>query len=301
MRLDEGDESVSVTVWEGTGNEGRGTKMGEDEEGVSSSDVAKLIVLDAGWLRSSLAGLQESVLFLRSAGVEEEMLGTVLLLSPRLLCLPSTTMAETMQFLKGLLGEDATTRMLEEEKKHGEGSEGREGDGKQGKKGTQAKEGKEGQELSSGLLQDSAARHVVCQFVTFWPYALFYNWQRNIAPKLHYLQHNMKLPVIELLRFPTFLTLGLNRRIKPRHLALKKNGYVVKPHEEVLGSRSYVGEAGVGAKEFVTGIGKEQKAVCLSQFLPCNDAVFRKRFLQAGEQQRVVSEPAPAAAPLLSN
>ncbi|GJP36376.1 hypothetical protein CLOM_g8646 [Closterium sp. NIES-68] len=329
-------------------------------QGVSSADIAKLVVLDAGWLRSSMAGLGGSIGFLKSAGVSGEMLGSVLLLSPRVLCLPSRTMAETVQFLKRLLGEQAAMRVLykfpmvltknvrnleskieilgrilgaglvnkiierfppvlnasaaslednfdkwctvfQGVEKLPEGLRWNLGElalcsgqkaEEEVKKTKRKKLGGKGEvrmEGKVGSLGDSAARHVVCQFVTFWPYALFYNWQRNIAPKLHYLQHDLKLPITELLRYPPFLTLSLDRRIRPRHLALVKGGYVVKPHEEVLGSgrrNNDDGEPGASEKASEDGFGRmEQKGVCLSQFLPCTDATFQRRFLQAGADQ----------------
>ncbi|CAI5531251.1 unnamed protein product, partial [Closterium sp. Naga37s-1] len=80
----------------------------------------------------------------------------------------------------------------------------------------------------------STAREMVANLVIKYLTSICYSWEGNTRRKIEYLKRDMGLSIKEVLAFPNFLTYSLDRRIRPRHLALLREGYVLAPHEVAL-------------------------------------------------------------------
>ncbi|CAI5983152.1 unnamed protein product [Closterium sp. NIES-65] len=157
----------------------------------------------------------------------------------------------------------------------------------------------------------TTACELVANLVVKFPNSICFSWERITSHKVEYLKRDMGLPITEVIKFPFFLGYSLDRRIRPRHVALLSKGYVFVPHEVALpvkgGERAEYkaledgedegekAEYGVGKHERGTAmdptqdnsvaLGKrgvswqqERKAVCLGQLLLCSDHIFERRF-----------------------
>ncbi|CAI7902396.1 unnamed protein product [Closterium sp. NIES-53] len=82
------------------------------------------------------------------------------------------------------------------------------------------------------------AHEMVVNLVVKVPTSIRYSWERNTRHKVEYLKRDMGLPITEVLAFPYFLGYSLDRRIRPRHMALLSKGYVLVPHEVALPKNS---------------------------------------------------------------
>ncbi|CAI7887225.1 unnamed protein product [Closterium sp. NIES-53] len=80
----------------------------------------------------------------------------------------------------------------------------------------------------------TTAREMVAKLVRKCPNTICYIWERNTRHKIEYLKQDMGLSIKEVLAFPHFLGYSLDRRIRPRHVALLSKGYVLVPHEVAL-------------------------------------------------------------------
>ncbi|CAI7734777.1 unnamed protein product [Closterium sp. NIES-54] len=83
------------------------------------------------------------------------------------------------------------------------------------------------------------ARRLVVDLVVRYPPSISYSWKTNLKPKVEYLKRDMGLSIMDVLAYPPFLGLSLDRRIRPRHVALVRMGYAVVAREMV--SRTSVG------------------------------------------------------------
>ncbi|CAI5474365.1 unnamed protein product [Closterium sp. Yama58-4] len=80
----------------------------------------------------------------------------------------------------------------------------------------------------------TTAHEVVVNLVVKFPTFISYSWGKNMRLKVDYLKRDMGLSIKEVLVFPFFLGYSLDRRIRPRHVALVSQGYVLVPHEVAL-------------------------------------------------------------------
>ncbi|CAI5479747.1 unnamed protein product [Closterium sp. Yama58-4] len=87
---------------------------------------------------------------------------------------------------------------------------------------------------SKSIAATTTARELVVKLVVVFPNSICYSWERNTRHKVEYLKRDMGLSVKELFAFPHFLGYSLERRIRPRHVALVSNGCVLVPHEVAL-------------------------------------------------------------------
>ncbi|CAI6006990.1 unnamed protein product [Closterium sp. NIES-64] len=103
---------------------------------------------------------------------------------------------------------------------------------KQGESGAEARAGE--RRGFKGTAGATAARELVANLVVKFLSSICYSWESNTRRKVEYLKRDMGLLITEVLALPFFLGYSLDRRIRPRHVALLSNGYVFVPHEVAL-------------------------------------------------------------------
>ncbi|GJP44951.1 hypothetical protein CLOM_g4348 [Closterium sp. NIES-68] len=113
----------------------------------------------------------------------------------------------------------------------------------------------EGIRSTSQRCKASRALQLVVDLAVRFPPSIYYSWEGNMKHKVEYLKRDMGLSIMEVLRFPTFLSYSLDRRIRSRHVALLHMGYLVVPHDMVYGRKS--GDW----KERSKGIGRRRRKV----------------------------------------
>ncbi|CAI5499736.1 unnamed protein product [Closterium sp. Naga37s-1] len=93
---------------------------------------------------------------------------------------------------------------------------------------------------SAGGDKRCRAHLLVVDLVVKYPFPIRCSWKKNLKHKVEYLKRDMGLSIKEVLAYRQFLGFNLDRRIRPRHVALVRMGYAVVAHEMV--SRMSVGE-----------------------------------------------------------
>ncbi|CAI5479745.1 unnamed protein product [Closterium sp. Yama58-4] len=112
-----------------------------------------------------------------------------------------------------------------------------EGGGSDGSAGTTARDpmaesraGATAYDLMAENRTCATARDLVACLVLKYPSLIYYNWEMNTRHKVEYLKRDMGLSIMEVLAFPNFLNYSLDRRIRPRHVALLSIGYELVPY-----------------------------------------------------------------------
>ncbi|CAI7829032.1 unnamed protein product [Closterium sp. NIES-54] len=107
-----------------------------------------------------------------------------------------------------------------------------------GDRGVSLEGGNDSRALGSALIvKRCRARQLVVDLVMRFPPCIACSWKTNMKPKVEYLKRDMGLSIMVVLAYPPFLGFSLDRRIRPRHVALVRIGYAVVAHEVVIRPR----------------------------------------------------------------
>ncbi|CAI7748104.1 unnamed protein product, partial [Closterium sp. NIES-54] len=218
--------------------------------GISLADIVHITVRGSVWLRSPLPQINNKLEFLLDK-VGEEAAGRVARTHPQVLILAKENMQGKVAVLVDLIGRENAVRVVALFPKILSSSEdvSRESFRELVLEVEEALEcsGEEG----SGTHR---ARELVVDLVVKYPSSIHCSWKENLKPKVEYLKRDMGLSIMEVLAYPQFLAFSLDRRIKPRHVALVRMGYAIVAHEMVI--RLSVG----GRKGVSIDAGEEEQA-----------------------------------------
>ncbi|CAI5474362.1 unnamed protein product [Closterium sp. Yama58-4] len=106
----------------------------------------------------------------------------------------------------------------------------------------------------------ATARDLVARLVLKHPASIYYSWEMNTRHKVEYLKRDMGLSIMEVLAFPNFLNYSLDRRIRPRHVALLSMGYGLVPYR-VMALEWRGGRRRENVKDTGAGLGDGLKEV----------------------------------------
>lgn len=175
--------------------------------GVTSEKVGKVIRRRPQLLGYTIPGLQPTVQYLVQLGVKPELLGKVISASPQVLTLNvEEKLKPAVEFFRSMgLNKERDMEMLLV---------------------------RNAQVLCCSIEKNLRPKFIyfkglglteksIANMIVLFPSVLGQSIECSLAPKIHYLIHDMRRPIEEIVHFPQYFGYSLEKRIKPRHELLK--------------------------------------------------------------------------------